>query len=508
MELPSLVDALRSMARENSQRIAFRFENRAWSYSELSQAVDTVAAGLMERGLWKGDRVGFLLPNSPELVFLSLACMKIGAVSVPLNIRLKGSELSYILNDCRARLLVVHADLYPALQPVRSDLTTVQSIYVTDGEPPADCEAFDQLTQSVLQVSEGPPPDLDDVAAILYTSGTTARPRGVIHTHRTLAYTAYNFVAASGLNSSDVVFGMLSMSHIFGYTLQLLSPLSAGATVVVASRFDPDRVLEIIDHYRVTHLYGLPLMFESLARHSPANPIDLHSLRYCLAGGDMVSQRLNALVYAVLGVELHEGCGMTEVLPYALNRPGMENRVGSIGRPSLGMSLRLVDEAGQEIADGRVGEIQVQSRAMTPGYWEDPEATRAAFQDGWFRTGDLGRRDSDGYYWFVGRSKEIIVRGGSNISPLEVEAAMIKHPAIQDVAVVGIPDPNWGETVAAYIVLKPAMTVTLEEIRQFAAKTIADYKLPERVAFIADLPRGLTGKIHRKTLKEMAAHRL
>ena len=232
--------------------------------------------------------------------------------------------------------------------------------------------------------------------------------------------------------------------------------------------------------------------------------MDVKSLRYCLAGGDAVSQRLNATVYAVLGVERYEGCGMTEVIPYAINRPGIENRVGSIGMPSVGMSLRLVNDAGDDVADGEVSEILVQSEGVTIGYWEDPDAT-AVLRDGWFHTGDLGHRDEAGYYWFVGRSKEIIVQGGSNISPLEVEAVLSQYPAVHEAVVVGVPHPTYGKTVAAFVVLKSDMTESEQKLRQFAAQKIADYKIPEQVTFLTKFSRGLTGKVQRKALKELAS---
>lgn len=500
-----LVELLRQVGREVAERIAFRFDDRAWTYAELDATTDALASGLVGRGICHGDRVAFLLPNSPELVCLNLACLKLGAIAVPMNVRLKGAELAYILNHCRARLVVVHADLYANLEPVRPDVTQVESLFVVGANPPPGCEAFESLIPAESAHAEWPALSPDDAAAILYTSGTTARPKGVTHTHRSLAGTVRNYVATIGLKADDVVFGMLSMSHIFGFTLQLLSPLSVGATVVASPSFDAERVFGLIARHQVTHLYGLPVMFDAVTRQPLGESADLSSLRYCLAGGDAVSRRLNATVYAVLGVELYEGCGMTEVIPYALNRPGIENRVGSIGMPSGGMSLRLVNDAGQDVSDGEVGEILVQSDGLTIGYWEDPEATAAVLREGWFHTGDLGRRDDAGYYWFVGRSKEIIIRGGSNISPLEVEAAIAQHPAVHEVAVVGVPHPTYGETVAAFVVLKSGTAASEQELRQFAAQKIADYKIPEQITFLTEFPRGLTGKVQRTALKELAS---
>lgn len=499
----SLADSLNQAVQRHSDRVALRFDERVWTYQELSDATNSIAAGLVRQGILPGDRVAFLLTNSPELIFLNLACIQIGAIAVPMNVRLKGAELAYIFNHCRARLAVVHQELLPNLDSVRSELPLVESVFVVGTTGSAvGYRSFAELPQTATSVLS---PDLsaDAPLAILYTSGTTARPKGVTHTNRTLTSTVCNYVATIGLKSDDIVFGMLSMSHIFGYTLQLLSPLSVGATVVASHNFDACRVLDVIGRHRVTHLFGLPVMFDALTRQPLAPGIDIRSLRYCLAGGDAVSQRLNATVYSVLGAELFEGCGMTEVIPYTLNRPGIENRIGSIGKPSNGMSLRLIDDQGHDVAEGDVGEILVRSEAVTAGYWQDPVATEASFLDGWFRTGDLGRRDEDGYYWFVGRSKEIIIRGGSNISPLEVEGAIARHPAVHEVAVAGIPDNTYGEIVAAFVILKPDQTASESDLRQFAAEKIADYKLPEKITFLAELPRGLTGKIQRKALRDL-----
>jgi long-chain acyl-CoA synthetase len=303
-----------------------------------------------------------------------------------------------------------------------------------------------------------------------------------------------------------VVLGMLSMAHVFGYTLQLLAPLGVGGTVVIAADFAPEKVLELVSRHRISHLYGLPVMFDALGRHPAARRADTRSLRYCLAGGDAVSPALGERLRTVLGVELYEGCGMTEVLPYALNRPALENRAGSIGKPSVGMELRLVDETGGDVPTGEPGEMLVRSKALMLGYWNDPEATEQVMSaDGWFRTGDVGRRDEDGYLWFVGRNKEIIKRAGSKISPLEVEDALCRHPAVLEVAVVGKPDAELGERVAAFVVLRPGSSADAARLQSFARESVAAYKVPEVFYFIPELPRGSTGKVHRKTLKAWAA---
>jgi long-chain acyl-CoA synthetase len=499
----SITDLLRSASSLHARSVALICRERRWTYAELDRLTDRLAAALSARGLGSGDRLAFLLPNSPELVFTALACCKLGAVAVPLNTRLTGAELGFILEHCAARLCIADTELYPALQAATAP--GVEGYIVVGATAPGSAEPFDSLLDESHGIIDWPPLHGGFPTTIIYTSGTTARPKGVTHTQASLGNTARHFIESAGLTDHDVVLGMLSMSHIFGLTLQLLSPLAAGATVVISPNVDPATVLELIVRHRVTHLYGLPVMFDSLSRHPTAGSADTGSLRYCLAGGDAVTPALSDRMRDTFGIDLYEGCGMTEVIPYALNRPASENRVGSIGRASLGMELRLIDENGQEPTAGEAGEILVRSNALMAGYWNNPEATAAAMLDGWFRTGDLGYRDQDGYYWFVGRSKEIIVRGGSKISPLEVEDVLSLHPSVGEVAVVGAPDPVLGERVVAFVSLKSDTSVTAEELKEFASGQLAPYKTPEAFMFVPALPRGTTGKVQRKTLKEWAA---
>jgi acyl-CoA synthetase (AMP-forming)/AMP-acid ligase II len=487
----------------NAARIAMHYEERRWTYADLERVISALASGFAARGIQAGDRVAFLLPNSPELVFINLACCKLGAVAVPLNIRLTGHELAYNLNHSETRLCVIHASLLPVLEPFLSQLTAVETLFIAaSNHSVGGIEPFETLIDESRAFTDWIDTPEETPVAILYTSGTTARPKGVTHTQRSLGYTASYYSEAVNMQESDVLLGMLSMAHIFAYALQLLPSLCVGASVVVMPGNDPKSTLGLITRHRVTHLYGLPVMFSALIETAKTTACDASSLRYCVGGGDAVSPALNDSMRRVFDTDIHQACGMTEVIPYCCNRPGYENRIGTIGKPSLGMSLRLIDRNGNLAREGEEGEIQVQSNALMAGYWHDPEATAAAMDDGWFRTGDLGRCDETGYYHFVGRSKEIIISGGSNISPLEVEEVLFRHPAVQEVAVVGKPDPVLAETVAAFIVLKPGQTLSAEDLLKFAESQLALFKLPKSVVFLDALPRSATGKVHRKTLKD------
>ena len=495
----SIAATLAAAFSRHAERIALYEGERAWLYHELDVQAGRLAAGLAQAGIAAGDRVAFLLTNRVELVLLYLACFRLGAVAVPLNVRLTGPELAYVLNHSGARLVVTQPDLYPALATARPELE-LAGLYQVAGHCPAGVRDFAELFGAApvpwqAVAAEAP-------AAILYTSGTTARPKGVTHTGASLFHAVANFVEASGLAGDDVVCGMLPMAHIFGFTLQLLAPLSVGATVAVLPRFEPEAVLDLLARRGVTHLYGLPAMFNGLARAAGERPAAPRRLRYCLAGGDALPRAVSEAMEDRFGVAVHEGCGMTEVIPYALNRPGRENRVGSIGPAMPGLTLRLVDARGQAVADGEAGEVLVRGAAVMAGYWHDPAATAEALEDGWLRTGDRARRDADGYYWFVGRAKDIIVSGGSNISPLEVEDALYGHPAIAEAAVVGVPDAELGERVRAFVALKPGHGVDAAALLAHAASRLAAYKLPESIIFRTELPKGLTGKVQRRALRD------
>jgi acyl-CoA synthetase (AMP-forming)/AMP-acid ligase II len=478
------------------------YGERSWTYAELESMAGALASGFAARGIRAGDRIAFLLPNSPELVFINLACCKLGAVAVPLNIRLTGHELTYNINHSEARICVVHGSLQSVLEPFLNRLTTVESLFIAGlRHSGGGFESLEALIDESRPFTTWPDTSEETPVTILYTSGTTARPKGVTHTQLSLGNTVSRYLQAVHMQESDVVLGMLSMAHIFAYALQLLPSLCAGATVVVMPGNDPKNTLEQMTRHRVSHLYGLPAMFNALIETAETTAYDASRLRYCLGGGDAVSPALNDKMRSVFGIDLHQACGMTEVIPYCLNRPG-ENRVGTIGKPFPGVNLRLIDNNGNPAGPEEEGEIQIQSDALMAGYWNDPEATAAAMDDGWFCTGDLGRCDETGYYRFVGRSKEIIVCGGSNISPLEVEEVLLRHPAVQEVAVVGKPDPVLAETVAAFVVLKFGQTLSVEELLKFTESQLALFKQPRTVIFLADLPRSATGKIKRKALKD------
>jgi long-chain acyl-CoA synthetase len=450
-----------------------------------------------------GDRVALQLSNSPELVIAYYACFQLGAISVPINIRFASPEIEYSINHSGCRVCISQSDLCSHLAPIQSALTTLEHVILIDGpvSPFPNSPSFADLLKTPVCEAAFPDVAEDAVAAVLYTSGTTSRPKGVTHTHGSLNATARFHGTQIGLDTDDIVCMVPPMCHILGFATQMMASLWAGATIVIIPRSDPATVLETIQTQGVTRIAGLPTFYQSLINYPGAEKYSLKSLRTCIGGGDAVPVTLQDKFLATFGVQIFEGCGMTEIIPFTLNLAG-DFRKGSIGRACPGATIRLVDDEGNNVPIGSPGEILVRSEAQMRGYWNEPEISAKTLEGGFVHTGDIARRDEDGFYWFAGRKKEIIIRGGSNISPLEVEEVLFQHPAISQCGVVGVPDEDFGEAVWAYVTLRNPITDT--EIRQFAQQRIAAYKVPETIRFLDELPFGVTGKVNRRALREKA----
>ncbi|MDJ0707620.1 MAG: AMP-binding protein [Leptolyngbyaceae cyanobacterium MO_188.B28] len=482
-------------------KTAIVFGEHTWSYQVLGDTINKIAASLIQQGLQIGDRIALHLPNCPELIFCYYACFKIGAIAVPVNPLLMAPEIAYILNHSQAKICISHIDSFAEVQLIREQFAQIPTYFlVGDDATFLGVRPFSDLCR--IQADQIKWPVLDDsaVAAILYTSGTTGRPKGVTHTHQSLTQMATYHAQQINLSHTDICGVALYLTHIGGFAMQMLPVLSAGATLVIIPRPDPALVLQTLQRGRVTYFIGMPVLFNALV-NLPNSGDRLEALRICLGGGDTVPAVLQQRFTERFGPDIIEICGMTEVVPYTANTP-QERRLGTIGKAAQGMRLRLADGQGREVSPGEVGEILVKSDALTVGYWNNPEATTQAFTEGWLRTGDLAWRDEDGYYWFVSRKKDIIVRGGANVSPLEVEGVIYQHPAVREVAVIGRPHVTWGEAAHAFVSLKEGFPITKSELQAFVSQKLAAYKVPESISFLPELPKGSTGKVHRQTLRD------
>ncbi|HEX7794834.1 MAG TPA: AMP-binding protein [Vicinamibacterales bacterium] len=479
---------LRAHASAGSGAVALFCGDRVLSYSELDATTDRLAAWFLSEGLQPGDRVAIQWPNAIEVVQVYFAAFKAGLIAVPINLRLKPSEIAWIMNDAAPSLCFAPPPLAAAMPQ-----TTVRLL---SGLP--DIFSIDTPVE-LPEVSDDAP------AIILYTSGSTGRPKGATLTHQALTATAelcfQAFAEALGDSARPRGLAMTPLMHASGL-YSLLSTVRIGEPCALLPIFDPAAVLDALERHRCTLTLALPAMMQFVLEEQVRRPRNLSALRAIFAGGDSVPVALQQRVSDVIGVPIVEGLAQTETGLTIVN-PIDHPKSGALGRACRGVELRIVDAAGQSVPDGEPGELLVRSPAMCSAYWNNPQATAEAFRDGWFHTGDLVSKDPEGYYWFRGRLKEIIIRGGSNISPQEVEEALYTHPTILEAAVVGLPHDVWGEMVVAGVVFRQGTSATEDDVRRHAREVLADYKVPERVHVFDALPKGPTGKVHRRAVRDM-----
>ncbi len=465
-------------------------EARRRTYREMAADLRRMAAILRARGIGQGDRVAILAANSVEYLELLFAVAALGAIAVPLNIRLADEELAYQLADSGSSLIV--ADPEHAGRAARLLRHDTPRAALCLAELPAGAGA------------EPPPLPAVDAALpclICYTSGTTGRPKGAVLTQENLFWNAVNDTLALELTAADRFLALLPLFHIGGIGAFALPVLFAGGTVVVPRRFEPGEALRLIAAERITVLMGVPTMHDAIRRHPDFPRADLGAVRWWYSGGAPCPP---ALIEDLLarGLPFGQGYGLTETAPTVLmlGRGDHRERAGSVGKPVLFTAARVAGPAGKDVPAGAVGELLVRGPNVFRGYWNQPEATAAAFRDGWFRTGDLARTDADGFYHIVGRRTDLIISGGENIYPLEVEQALARHPAVVEVAVVGAPDPRWGEAPVAFVVLHAGRRLAAEALREHCAARLVRYKCPREIAFLPELPRTASGKVAKAAL--------
>ncbi len=494
---------LRMTRQRNPGKTALIVGGKQWTYAELDDLTDRVAGALFASGVRADDRVALFMPNCPELIFSYLACFKLGAIAVPLNHRYRQMEAEYALAHSGSTTLVVHADKLADAQGLPFARLGIARLFLI-GEQPKPNSGFRPFATLLNgDVSALPAPTFDDwqLATIMYTSGTTAKPKGVVHSHETLWNCVQIQTRAMDYTADDVQLISTSACHCAATYGQIFPNIFAGGTAVKVDAPTPAEVVDAIVTHRVTRCQMLPATLQDLVEYIEQHPTDLSSLRSFFAGGDVVPLDTHTRFRAAAGIDVAEVCGMTEAITFCVNPPFGEKRLGSIGKPLSGVLVRIADKAGRELPIDSPGEIQIKSPSNMVGYWNDTLQTAATIRHGWLGSGDIGRQDADGYFWFIGRKKEIIIRGGSNISPLEVEEVVDQHPAVHTSGVVGMPDARLGQVVIAYVAMRPDVTApTEDELRAFVAERISAYKVPERFIVLPNLPLNASNKIDRKQL--------
>ncbi|WP_048600306.1 class I adenylate-forming enzyme family protein [Rubeoparvulum massiliense] len=484
------------------------------SYQQLNQRVSQTANLLRQLQITHGDKVALLLPNIPEFLYFYFGTMKLGAIAGPVNILLKSAELQYVIHNSEAKVLATTSTYLPALQAIRDQLPLLQTILVVD-EPDSElAQSFYPLLEAQSTEIEQQAVASHDEAMIIYTSGTTGHPKGVLLTHENLLYDAEQIAIWHGLTPDDRAMCILPLFHVNGEVVTLITPLLSGGSVVMPERFSASQFFPTIAKYRVNWFSAVPTNLTILLNTNvDLTQYDLSSLRFCICGAAPLPVEVQRAFEQKVGIYIIEGYGLSETTCYSSFNPhpphgeegiGTGNqyrRYGSIGLP-VGNEMKVVDQNGNELPAYERGEIIVRGQNVMKGYFKRPEANEEAFRDGWFHTGDVGYRDEDGYFYLTDRKKDMIIRGGENIYPREVDEALYAHPKVRDAATVGIPDEKYGEEVLSFIVLKEGCIATEKEFLDYCSQQLADYKCPKEIRFIAEIPKGPSGKLLRRKLIE------
>ncbi len=507
----NLATLLRESVKRNPEHTALIYDDFRMKYSQLEAASNQFANALVQAGIKPGQKVAMMLPNIPQFVFTYYGILKAGAVVVPLNVLLRTPEVTYHLEDSDSVMLIVWEGFLPEALGGFRDTPGCQSMVVVNlpgSTTVPEGENIQNLT--TFLADQAPTFDMvqtmpDDTAVILYTSGTTGKAKGAELTHFNMFFNARVQIESLGINwqPDDVTLIALPLFHSFGQTCVMNASMSAGLTMTMMARFDPVKAFEIIQRDRVTAFSGVPTMYFYLLNHPDRKKFDLSSLRICSSGGAAIPVEVLTAWEKEFGVKILEGYGLSETSPTAsFNVLFKPPKPGSVGLPLWGVDMQVVDENDNPLPVGQSGELLIRGHCVMKGYLKRPEATAEAMRGGWFHSGDVAKFDEDGYIYIVDRIKDLIIRGGYNVYPREIEEVLYAHPAVAEAAVIGIPDTALGEEVKAVVVLKPGVSASAEEIRDYVKERVAANKYPRLVQISQEpLPKNATGKILKRELK-------
>jgi long-chain acyl-CoA synthetase len=478
-----------------------QIDGRSFTYADFNAAVNRAASMLSAAGIKKGDVVSLLLPNSVEYVVAYFACWKIGALAGPVNSLLKAQEIAYVISNSEAKALLVNSEYLPLVNCVRDELPTLKSIINFDDEAVAEGGSAEGELPIVSAISQ------EDEAIIIYTSGTTGKPKGCLLTHGNVIANARQISGWLGFTADDRLLTVMPLFHMNAVSVTTMAALYAGGSTVVSPRFSASRFWQIISDYRITSFGSVATMLSMLLSNYPEGVpegLKTEQLRFAMCGSAPVPAEVMKRFEDTFHCLVIEGYGLSEsTCRSTFNPPDQRRRAGSCGLP-IGNEMNVVDEEDREVGEGELGEIVLRGDNILKGYYKNPEATASAFRNGWFHTGDIGYRDADGFYYVVDRKSDMIIRGGENIYPREIDEVLYEHPSVTSAAVVGVPDDLYGEEVAAFVVLKDGMKVSEEELIDFCKARLADYKCPKTVRFVKDIPKGPTGKLLKRELVKLA----
>jgi fatty-acyl-CoA synthase len=507
--LGGIGDWLRFHAWSKPTKKAIIYNGKQVTYEQLNDRVNRTASILAARGIGKGSRVALLMVNSNAFLEVFFACAKLGAIAVPLNFRLSPRELLFIINDAQASVIVYHARFLGLLEPIREEtpITFAMAVNGECGDGVRGAES-DLDYEECLAGADNAEADVDvgqdDPLMMMYTSGTTGNPKGALCSHANPTWIAVNTqMSALAFNQSDSTLTVAPLFHIGGLAIYTLPMLYCGATIVLQAQFDPQALLREVEREKVTTLFVLPAMWLVLSQLPDFDDYDLSSLKVLLSGGAPCPIPVIEF-FQRRGFQFLEGFGMTETTASAcvLTNEDAVRKNGSVGKPLIHVQMRIVDENDQDVPRGDTGELVLRGPSMFIEYWKRPEATDEAWRNGWFHSGDLARQDEEGFYYIVDRKKDMLISGGENVYPTEVEQVLYRHPKVKDVAVIGIADDKWGEVPMALVVPAAGDALTLDELRDYCGEHLARFKIPKHLAILDELPRTATGKVLKRELRK------
>ena len=495
---------LRNAAQCFPEKTALFFQEKSFSYQQLEIFSNRLAGFLKEKGIGAGDTVAVSCPNSTAFFSSYFAILKLGATVVPINLLLSAEEVSFLLSDSQVKAAIYWEGCGVDLSTLQKNIPSLSVLVVANSSGKNGAVGLEEIFQRDFPPVEIPSLNQKDhVAAVIYTSGTTGKPKGAMLTHRNLLFNVHSIISFLPLLTSDTFLAVLPMFHAFGATCCLLVPVALGATIVALPRFRPEEVAKTIKNKRVTVFMGVPSMYTLLAQIPEEQEVGFSSLRFCISGGAPMPVEILEKFEKRYGVLIYEGDGPTECSPVtSVNPVGKKRKIGSIGLPLPGVEMKIVDEMGSELPRGSIGEIVVRGENVMKGYLHQEEETEKSFFGEWFRTGDLGYQDQDGYFFIVDRKKDMIIVNGMNVYPRMIEEVLYRHPAVAEAAVVGQKHPLHGEVPRAVLVLKQGATVTREEIIRFCRQHLGRHEIPAAVDFVRELPKTASGKIYKKALQK------
>ncbi|MGQ0761308.1 MAG: class I adenylate-forming enzyme family protein [Acidobacteriota bacterium] len=482
-------------------------DGRQFSYARFAAAVERAAAMLQSLGVTKGDVVSLLMPNSAEYIISYFACWKLGALAGPVNSLLKDDETQFVMHNSEAKAVLVASEFRERIENIKGELPHLKSVITVDDEAETTRDFAGQVSLGPAGTPEACVPD--DDAIIIYTSGTTGKPKGCLLTHGNLIANARQISEWLGFTEGDRLLTIMPLFHMNAVSVTTMSALYAGGSSVISPRFSASKFWNVISDYRITSFGSVATMLSMLLNTYPDGvPAGLRTdqLRFAMCGSAPVPAEVMKKFEETFNCPVIEGYGLSEsTCRSTFNPPDERRRAGSCGM-TIGNEMKVVDDDDREVPDGELGEIVLRGENILKGYFKNPDANERAFRGGWFHTGDVGYRDKEGFFFIVDRKSDMIIRGGENIYPREIDEVLYEHPAVAAAATIGVPDPLYGEEVATFIVLKNGTRVTEEELITYCKSKIADYKCPKTVRFVEDIPKGPTGKLLKRELaKEFRA---